>query len=92
METVEYDCITLVEWFSDNYLTLNADKCHLLASGYKNEAMFAKVGDALIWKENAVKLLGLIIDSGLTFNNHVKEICKKASQKLTAIIRMANLL
>ena len=92
MEDVEYDCITLVEWFRDNYLTLNADKCHLLASGYKNEAMFAKVGDALIWEENAVKLLGLIIDSGLTFNNHVKAICKKASQKLTAIIRMANIL
>ena len=92
MEDVEYDCITLVEWFRDNYLTLNADKCHLLASGHKNEAMFAKVGDALIWEENAVKLLGLIIDSGLTFNNHVKAICKKALQKLTAIIRMANIL
>ena len=30
--------------------------------------------------------------SGLTFNNHVKAICKKASQKLIAIIRMANIL
>ena len=91
MEDVDYDLITLLEWFLDNYLTLNADKCHLLASGHKNEAMFAKVGDALIWEENAVKLLGLIIDSGLTFNNHVKAICKKASQKLTAILRMANI-
>ena len=54
--------------------------------------MFAEVGDALIWKENAVKLLGLIINSGSTFNNHVKAICKKALQKFTAIIRMANIL
>ena len=40
MEDVEYDFITLVEWFCDNYLTLTADKCHLLALGYKNEARF----------------------------------------------------
>ena len=44
----------------------------------QKEAMFAKVGDALILEENAVKLLGLVIDSGLTFNNHVKAIYKKA--------------
>ena len=81
MENVEYDCLTLVEWFRDYYLILNADKCHLLASGYKNVAMFAKVGDTTIWEENAVELLGLIIDSGLTFNKHVKETCKEASQK-----------
>ena len=92
MKNVKHDCITLVEWFRENYLTLNDDKCNLLASRYKNEALFAKVGETLIWEENAIKLLGLIIDSGLTFNNHVKAICKKASQKLTAIIRMSNIL
>ena len=74
MEDVEYDCITLVEWFHDNYLTLNADKCHFLTSGYKKEAMFAKLGDTLILEENPVKLLGLIIDSRLDFSNHVKKI------------------
>ena len=90
MQDVEYDCITLVECFRDNYLTFNADKCHLLASGYKKEAMFAQVGDVLIWEENAVKLLVLIIDSRLTFNNHAKAIYKNALQKLTAIIIQFN--
>ena len=41
MTNVEYDCITLVEWFRANYFTLNADNCHFLASGCENEAMFA---------------------------------------------------
>ena len=91
MIDVEHDCSLLVEWFRDNYLTLNADKCHLLVSGYKCEAMYASVGDALLWEENSVKLLGLIIDSELTFNNYVQMICKKASQKLTAIVRLANI-
>ena len=52
--------------------------------------MFATVGDALIWVEVSAKLLGIIIDSSLTFNDHVKMICKKASQKLTGISRMSN--
>ena len=86
MIDVEHDCSLLVEWFRDNYLTLNADKCHLLVSGHKYEAMYASVGDALLWEENSVKLLGLIIDCELTFNSYVQMICKKASQKLTAIL------
>jgi len=38
------------------------------------------------------KLLGLIIDRELTFDTYVRTICKKASQKLTAILRLANIL
>ena len=86
---VEHDCSLLVEWFRDNYMTLNVPKCHLLVSGFRNEAIFAKVGDALLWEENSAKLLGIIIDSSLAFDNHVKMLCKKASQKLTAISRMS---
>ena len=43
MENVEYDCIILFELFRDNSLTLNADKCHILAARSKNETTFAKV-------------------------------------------------
>ena len=92
MIDVEDDCITLVAWFKDTFLTLNADKCHLLFSGCNVEHMFASVGDAIIWEENSVKLLGIFIDSNLSFNEHVKTICKKASQKLTVLLRMANIL
>ena len=54
--------------------------------------MYAKVGDALLWEEDSVKLLGLFIDSDLSFHGHVKVICKKASQKLYAIARLANVI
>ena len=92
LTNVEHDCAILVEWFVDNFMTLNADKCHLLVSGFKYEAMFAKVGHALLWEENTAKLLGILIDRDLSFNDHVKMICKKASQKLAAISRLANIL
>ena len=78
MTNVEHDCSILVEWFRDNFMTLNAEKCHLFVSGHKNELMFAKVGDAIIWEEYAAKLLGILIDSNLSFNDHVKMICKTA--------------
>ena len=92
VKNVEDDCKILVSWFKDNYLTLNAEKCHLIISGNIHDPISAKVGDATIWEEDSVKLLGVIIDSQLTFNNHVKSICTKASQKLTALFRMVNLL
>ena len=71
-------------------MTLNATKCHLLVSGYKDDLMFANVRDALIWEEVSAKLLGIIIDSSPTFNYHIKMICKKDSQKLTGIASMSN--
>ena len=68
MIDVKNDCSFLVEWFLDNYLTLNADKCLLLVSGRKYEAMYESVGDALLWVENSVKSLSLIIDSESQFS------------------------
>ena len=56
----------------------------------KSEKMFAKIEDTLLWEEHSAKLLGIIIDSSLTFDDHVKMLCKKASQKLTAVSRMSN--
>ena len=50
------------------------------------------VGDALTWEEATAKLLGIIIDSSLTFNDHVKVICNRASQKLSGISKMLNLM
>ena len=63
-----------------------------IVSGIKDVLMSAKVGDATIWEECVAKLLGILIDSDLTFNDHVKMICKKASQKLSAISRMADII
>ena len=60
---------------------MNADKCHLLVPKHTNDA-FVKVDDEIIKGEITVKLLGLTIDNRLDFNNHVSNLCKKASQKL----------
>ena len=38
---------------------------------------------------NYEKLLGVIIDNNLNFNEHVTRLCKKASQKLHALARVS---
>ena len=57
--------------------------------GYKQELMFESISDETTREENLVKLLGILIDSDLTFNNHTKMIRKEASQKLTGISRFS---
>ena len=37
-------------------------------------------------------ILGLVIDNKLSFDNHVKEICRKVSQKTCASSRISNYL
>ena len=70
-------------------MKLNEGKCHLLISGYKHEVIWAKVGERKIWESKEKKLLGLNIDSDLTFTSHISKICTKAGQKLAAISRIA---
>ena len=36
------------------------------------------------------KILGVIIDNRLTFSSHIRELCKKASQKISALSRISN--
>ena len=50
-------------------MTLNAD-----ISNNKYEAMFAKVLDAILWEEHVAKLLAILIDSDLSFNDYIKRI------------------
>ena len=47
MVDIEHDSTILVKWFRDKFLTLNANKCHLIVSRHKEEAMCAPVEDAL---------------------------------------------
>ena len=56
-------------------MTLNAEKCYLLVSCHKEEIVFAKVADTLIWEGYIAKLLGILIDFELSFNNHVRMVC-----------------
>ena len=45
-----------IDWFQNNYMNMNSDKCHLLVAGHKFEQIWAKIGTDLTWESNSVKL------------------------------------
>ena len=69
-------------------MKLNSDKCNLLVCGHKFECMICKTENSHIIETHLVKLLGIKIESELTFNNYMEAVCKKASQKLNALSRL----
>ena len=79
---------TAINWFDNNYMKMNSDKCYLLISDNKYEHLWAKIGNDRIWKTKAVKLLGLTIDNELKFDVHLNNVCLKASRKLSALTRI----
>ena len=59
----------------------NADKCHLLVS--TNNTVNIKIGNVHITNRIREKLLGVKFDHKLTFDDHISEVCKKASRNFT---------
>ena len=68
----------------------NLDKCHLLVSGHKLETVWAKIGGTKIWESNKQKLLDVIINRNLNFDEYVFHLCKKAGTKLSVLARLSN--
>ena len=85
---LEQSSTILFEWFNNNYLKVNTGKGHILLSG--NSRATATIDNSYIESEDEQVLLGITIDSNLTFENHINSICKKVSQKLNALARIAS--
>ena len=79
---------SLLNWFRENHMKANADKCHLLVNF--EESCTAKIEDFSIKNSTEEKLLGVKFDSNLSFEGHVTSLCKKASQKLHALARISH--
>ena len=74
LSTILFECL------NNNYMKVNTGKSHLLLSG--NSRATATIDNSYIESEDEQVLLGITIDSNLTFENHINSICKKASQKV----------
>ena len=92
MEKLQFAVGSAIEWFNDNGMKLNSSKCHLLISGHKYECMLCTVSNTQIIETHLVKLLGVNIDSKLTFKTHMDIVCKKASQKINALARLCSII
>ena len=91
LHELEDNALTAILWFENNYMKLNQSKCHFLTSG-STEHLWVKVGNEMIWESQFEKLLGITVDKNLSFSLHLKELCKKVSQKVSALARIVNIL
>ena len=73
IEMLEIAATKLFQWFKDNNLKANADKCHLLLS--TNESEQININDTIIDSSKAEKLLGILIDNKKLIALRFPRIC-----------------
>ena len=66
----------------------NVHKYHLLVTG--SYEVSANINDFEIESNQKEKLLGISTDTTISFEHHITSLCKKVSQKLHALARIAH--
>ena len=74
------------EWFQNNYMKLNGEKCHLINFGKSNNDTSLKIDNTIIKPSKEQKLLGISIYNNLSFKGHVQSICANGQPKATCLI------
>ena len=90
---LENDIEHLRSWFKSNGMLLNGDKCQFLliesSRATRSDTAKIKIGDNYIEESKKGKLLGINFDNNLTMDDHIKCLCKQASNKLYALARIS---
>ena len=72
--------------FYENFMILNPGKSHYMCLGKNlDDKEVLNVNELTIKSSKEVEILGIKIGN-LNFNNHIKLICRKARQKLSALL------
>ena len=93
---LESDISILDIWFKHNGMLLNEDKYKFLivqptwTSRETKEKII--LGNQIIEESENGKLLGVTFDNRLTMKDHIKSLCKQASNKLYALARISTYL
>ena len=89
-ENLEFTIYKIFTWFKNNNFKANATKCHFFLSPHQYVTI--NIDGSIIKSSNLQKLLGVTIDSNFTFEQHINSLCRKSSQKLDALSRIAQYL
>jgi len=84
---LEIDCLNSINWFKNNYMKLNTDKCKLIVAGQKDHLVNINVGNSNIEESSEANLLGVLVDRDLSFKSHLHAKIKKANSKIAMIKR-----
>ena len=73
-------------------MVLKSGKCHFMCLGKNTKNGTYFFNNTEIKNSIEEKILGITIDNKLKFKSHVKNLCKKTSQKTWALSRLTNYL
>ena len=51
MKRLQHDTKLAAEWFENNYMKLNKEKCHLLLAGHRYETLWTNIGETRMWEK-----------------------------------------
>ena len=86
--STDFDAVT--KWFYKNHMALNAGKCHFMCLGKDTENETFNFKGLVMKNRKEQTITGVTIDNKLTFKSYIKNLCKKASQKISALSRLSN--
>ena len=72
-------------------MKMNPEKCHVIILGNTkiDDDFTVQIGNASVTPESEVTLLGITLDNKLDFTSHISKICKGATNKINALLRIA---
>ena len=80
---LESDLHRMLQWFTDNGMKANPSKFQIMFLGQKDlSKLCLNINGLLITSSKQVKLLRVNIDNSAKFEAHIKELCRKVSQKV----------
>ena len=82
IKSLEESSEILFKLSNENLMRINADKCHLLVR--TNNTVKIKIGNFVITNSKSERLLEVKFDHKLSIDDHISELCKKASRKIRA--------
>ena len=85
------DFMIVENWFFENYMILNPGKCYFMCIGKNvSHSELLNLNGLNLKNCKEVEVLGITIDRNLNFKGHIKNICRKAGQKLSALLRISS--
>ena len=80
------------KWLYENHMVLNRGKCHYLALGNRSNSGTTNLNRTKLASNSYEKLLCILIDRDLSFDKHIKSLCRKSGQKLNALAQISDYL
>ena len=80
IKILEQDVVILREWFQNNCMKINWDKCHLINFRKGSNDTSLKIDKTIIKPSKQQKFLGISIDNNLSFKGHVQSRCKRPAK------------